>query len=883
MKQDQRVAAILAAARSLAHVRKLTDPHQAQLNSLRKRCRALGIDLDEMEDYDMVDQSLAKQLTATLNDLHAHMLADWRAKVRAWKISQPAIHRYVKNDAPSKTCIIRQEQQVHTHPIPMSIALHSYWNMIESWPPNRNEDEVWLGVEDKYAMFLPRVECEAVVSAVMLKDACLRMRPSMHGCDGWSLAEARKLPIAAFKSLVSLFDQMADGVMKTPALLGVKRRTPVEKTTQGIPTAADVRPIDIYSTFIRAHSSALCAVLKPWLKTICHDRQSATQGGVLWALTRLACWSELVLTRCPSIYCVTLDMTKMYNMLSPTISKKLANVAGLSMRTAEMLAWPLELKASIWKLPNNGIGTRGLANRGLAQGLAASVLLAEVNMAALARKLDLTTTADLILYVDDIHIITTTLIDMRRALVVIVDFVHTLALSLSVLKSCLWGTEESDLAGLSQEFGIPKANKLYALGATWPISDCEPGYLKEKAKIALIKERLDRVAHLPSPIHLKAQVISTTCLSIVDYLAPPVPSLFTSLRASVRRALKISFGAPEIVMNAVINNTLDPWWRAVLSIMRIWAYAASSKDMKPVLESMRLRDKRARLGFLMSVAKDEGWTLNSTFLQIGEGAHMQQFTWANGWGTLRKRLVQALKDHAFRKLQQRRGSRYQGDMLPNWQAMMKLLQKSTPLEATTLIRIWGGVLMTGERKYRLMGAQSAACCCGAAQETLEHIMWECPILNAQRPLHLMWWSTLAPACTQVLLCPRAESNSFARDWVAVCKWALKALSLSSRVREHSEGHVALADPLVQTTSACEPFLLSEAKGHFVMAYPLHGYVVCMKCFVARRSRDSHFLIRKDCAHMESVPLFVGETTSESKITWLDSHWRLGREVLYGLN
>ena len=486
-------------------------------------------------------------------------------------------------------------------------------------------------------------------------------------------------------------------------------------------------------------------------------------------------------------------------------------------------------------------------------------------MATLAHKLEIATLSDLVLYVDDVHIITTTEQDVRRALTIVRQFVDAFALSLSTLKSCMWGSESAKLQELSDEFHIPVTQQLEALGATWQLAakgNCT--YAKERDKIATIKQRLERVVHLPSPLHLRALVISSTCLSMLDYLPPPVPKLIHELKAPIRRALKAPFGAPEIILNVVTSSSLDPFDRAVTSLLRLWAHAANDRDMREVLRSGKLTHRKGRFGFLVSVAAESGWELNADYLRIGTEPHCQQFTWANGWRALRKGIVQALKDHAYCKLQQRRPLRYEGDFMPNWKAMSKFLRRLSPVVSSTLLRIWGGVPMTGDRKFRLMGAESGACKCGAQAETLEHLMWDCPMFATQRPLHLTWWSTLPNACVQTLLCPRSESNAFVRDWQSVCAWALKALHLAFRAeRQEIEAHPTTPMALLQQVANSEtPFC--EVKGHCVVPMVQHGYVVCMRCYVARRARDAHYLGVRHCKLAENPPACIGDYVVKQK-------------------
>ena len=53
-------------------------------------------------------------------------------------------------------------------------------------------------------------------------------------------------------------------------------------------------------------------------------------GGILQSVTSLAFWTERVLNNVRPIYAFSLDLAKMFSMLSPVVSGKLAWAAGLN-------------------------------------------------------------------------------------------------------------------------------------------------------------------------------------------------------------------------------------------------------------------------------------------------------------------------------------------------------------------------------------------------------------------------------------------------------------------------------------------------------------------------------------------------------------------------
>ena len=110
-------------------------------------------------------------------------------------------------------------------------------------------------------------------------------------------------------------------------------------------------------------------------------------------------------------------------------------------------------------------------------------------------------------------------------MLIVVQFVRVFCLSLSVLKfAAFWGIVPAALAPLQQEFGIPCTISLEALVATWHMINKAAlpcAKQDQESRADKVRGRLLRVCHLPAHPALRASVVSTAALSIVDYLSPP--------------------------------------------------------------------------------------------------------------------------------------------------------------------------------------------------------------------------------------------------------------------------------------------------------------------------------------------------------------------------
>ena len=90
------------------------------------------------------------------------------------------------------------------------------------------------------------------------------------------------------------------------------------------------------------------------------------------------------------------------------------------------------------------------------------------------------------------------------------------------VKSFLWGPNPQDLTALSADFGLPVQGSVPVLGTESPLkpSACAL-FEKNNARISEMTERLRRLSHLSSALGVKAAVVSTGVLSLLDYATKP--------------------------------------------------------------------------------------------------------------------------------------------------------------------------------------------------------------------------------------------------------------------------------------------------------------------------------------------------------------------------
>ena len=847
---------LLKTMRAYQHVSKLQAPQPEQVAALeRKLMKVSCITQGQVWSEHDVFAALKAKLMRALHKAKEDALKEWKARVRKWTMGSPALYSYIRNQPPPRVLALSSESGPTNDPHHLAMLLNQYWASVESWPEDSDCETVWLRVEDTCIPFLPNVPCSCAPTGLLLHDTAKRMKHGAAGVDAWTTREIKLLPPQAWDALAKLLRRWFLNPFGPPLSTAVlrKRRTPIEKKQDddGLPDVHAIRPIDVHSVLIRVYSSCLANMVRPWLREVTHPTQAACHQGILAALAKIALWSELALNTVGDIFAISLDLTKMYNTVSPTIAKRMAIAAGMCESTANMLAGPLEWADAVWRLPRNAPNTPTKNERGLSQGLSASIVFSELVMAALVRKLHLALPCDTIGYIDDLHVITNSIQSLVAAYRIIHAYTQTLCLQLSAAKSGLWSTRPQQLVELSQESGIPIVTTITALGGQWQVSKGpKPSFTSDSARVKVTEERLMRVSHLPSHPTMRAKAVGVACLPKIDYLPAPSPPLYKPLRAKVRKAIGQTTGAPEVVYNIPTNAVLDPPDRVFLGLLRLWYYCSRLSHFNEFLALRNPSRSKGRLGHFLVLCKKHHCIVDAESITFQAEPGDLTLRFAQGWTSLRKNAQAHMKNIAFLNLQKRRPLSYGAPYQCDWKVHKRYFASLSAYHASTIMRIWSGVAMTKAHAFSLKLEESPECSCGLGPEDVRHILWTCPYRQRNRPMDLTWWERLPPASSMCLICPYGQSQEFVRAWKRVCAWALAAIS--GRTRENALIHDT---PL---PSAFElPIAYRDINDHCVAIMRDTDYAFCVKCYVARRKKDLHFLTSRRCMKREEIPLPVG--------------------------
>ena len=570
------------------------------------------------------------------------------------------------------------------------------------------------------------------LSAHELSCAAKRASKSAAGVDGWTYAELAILPEDAWRAFMSVCSENPLSLFSS--LSSVYKRVPIPKKAGDV-EPLQIRPMDVFSCLLRTHASVLVLNLRRWSEKVLLKSQYASSGGVLAAVASIAWRTELAYLGLQPATGVSIDFEKMFNRLSPHVAAASAVFMGLSSQFAHDLLCPLVFSKGVWRLPHNAWPRTFTNSRGLPQGMASSVLMSELAIAPLPRKIwhrfgERVTT---IAYVDDLNFLGSEVSSVERVVDVLREFSGDFRLSLSDLKSKVWS---------SREWAVCKGAK--------------PEFSKEIAMMTECETRLERLRHLSlNPVEMST-VISAGCLAKLDYLNLPTVNPYLPLRTLVKTVLGHPVGAPEIVLGILQHGTIDPTLRWLVAGLRLWFGVLQTQPSDEEVDVVAA--SKGRLGRIAKFADSLQISISTRGFQLGEA----MVTFRNLWSVARKTIIAHCKHVQAKALASRRPALFGGLERYNVKQHSTLLRSLSELDASCLLKIWTGSVMCGHKRAQMFGGD-AACLCGEQDQTWEHVLWHCPMIPPP-PVNLLHLSRLPLAFSVSLILPWGASPADTIIW-----------------------------------------------------------------------------------------------------------------------
>ena len=544
---------------------------------------------------------------------------------------------------------------------------------------------------------------------------------------------------------VSILVLRRDSAAPFQTMLGAYKRIMLEKGDHDLPSPESFRPVDVYSCITRLISSSQVAQLKQWIHMSLHDFQFGMKGGTLKVAAKTALAVDGIAQAKMPFWGFSLDFSKLFNSLCPDIAARIANRMGLHWDDALSIVTPIQQSKGFWRLPNQEVCPPTRRQRGLPQGLAGSVLMAEIMLAVLIYRLNSINGLEAYAYIDDIHMLTLQKDQFKKGLDIIRKFTWDFALELAALKSKVWGFHRSQAREIAEQYGFAYTEVVTTMGASWPTSrkSCNnsPPFPKEKSRIEEAQQRLTRIQHLRAKPNTKIGAIAMACLPLTNYLPAPSIALYRPLRAAIRRACGQVHGAWEICAWSLSPNSIDPETGWVVALLQLWFECAILPEGPLILDAVRRGFPHSRLSAILRWCHAKGWHLTSTSLVAGDSL----IPFSQPWKRIRIDIIAELQSLALHDLAKRRPNTFDGIEVGgmNVPAHKRLALKLNPHEFGTLQRFWAGAVMTRERRAKYDHMISPQCDCGAPIQSVKHLLWDCELVEPHS-IEMQSWRASPP-------------------------------------------------------------------------------------------------------------------------------------------
>ena len=314
-------------------------------------------------------------------------------------------------------------------------------------------------------------------------------------------------------------------------------------------------------------------------------------------------------------------------------------------------------------------------------------------------------------------------------------------------------------------------------------------------------------------------------LSLLDYINHPRIDAAKAMRVEVKKCLNQWYAAPEVLFHALTKTTIDPLARWLIAGCRLWYSVLSleppSDHVKQVmkLKKTRLAIAARELRKWKILVSSEGFRLHETLLPVRES-----------WSICRQAITNHIKRLELENLASRRSNTYGGLTLCSEKHHKALLSSLDTYDQGVLLKIWTGAVMTRSKRAK-MDSTSPECECGAADQTMYHVLWECERSEQPEPA-LRFFHALPHSLSVSHLLPKGQSNRDVTLWRLSCRRAIRVVkALTGAQRSQPQGYVRKD---------------RNDNGDSVMATADGTYVYCTRCYITRRARDVRWIFLKKC-------------------------------------
>eukprot|EP00971_Amphidinium_carterae_P108075 2139746-Amphidinium_carterae.1 len=662
---------------ALAH----TPEHSDAAADLRLAIRRIWSDLQHIGGFppwpltDMAWETAAWSCHSYLTSLRANrqkmMLERWRdshqLKCDPYSVRS---HRYVAGKCkvkPFRGLVVDGVFQVNSHVV--DDALRSTWQRIHRL--NGTDSSTLMTVfQNKYAELVPAGTGadHRPLCAQDLISALKRTKPhTAAGPCGWRATELKKLPVCAWVQLSAIFNQ-AESRGCLPRLCQILWQAAVPKTDALQVPADGVRPIAIYSLLYRLYAKARCATLRENFQNVIHEDQ---YGGLVGR-----------------------------------------------------------------QLSHRGLGQQWYSHTGIAQGcplfaMAAVAVYGVMTRHILRRAQQAGARVRVLSYIDDFNIGAADLLSLDVARKAMDEVVSDFGLSINAAKTKVVSKCDGlagHMADVQCELPYSQVDEQKVLGVILGVGACVAlARLTWLLKLAMVCERIVRVAHLPVAYWAKVKLIETNAVAILCFIPLSCPlawheygkilkATMVALRNGTTRSPAL---AQEILFVTQAKlHVAHPGYAHLYALCRLYRQHVSRVPSDMVHDWMA-GDPHSLSGSVRHLCAYLKLTLTTD-------------------GCLTSRAQTSVQMTVEDPEAQRRPREFDGVLQTDIEQVRRCLSRiHDPLAAGIARKFVGGGIMTRDRfsRHSRRGVRFLCETCQEPDSTF-HVLWECSCLAHKRELQL---------------------------------------------------------------------------------------------------------------------------------------------------
>eukprot|EP00971_Amphidinium_carterae_P063292 1252457-Amphidinium_carterae.1 len=764
---------------ALAHTPEYSD----DAADLRLAIRRIWSDLQHTEGFppwplnDMAWESAAWSCHAYLTSLKANrqrmMLERWRdshqLKCDPYSVRS---HRYVAGKCkvkPFRGLMVDGVFQVNSQVV--DEALRCTWQRIHRL--NGTDASTLMTVfENKYAELVPAgVGADhRPLGAQDLISALKRTKPhTAAGPCGWRATELKKLPMCAWVQLSTIFN-LAESRGRLPRLCQILWQAAVPKTDDLQVPADGVRPIAIYSLLYRLYAKARYVTLKYEFQNVIYNDQYGGLAGRQLSTPVLCIAKHLDRSRVrpaaahgadgmdsdPEFpHWITYDLTKAFDTVLPQLACRILEISGYNEAFLRTYLHHLTHNVRRWKLPHRGLGQQWYSHTGIAQGcplssMAAVAVYGVMTRHILRRAQQAGARVRVLSYIDDFNIGTADLLSLDVARKAMDEVVSDFGLSINAAKTKVVSKCDGlagRMADVQSELPYCQVEEQKVLGVILGVGACVVlARLTWLLKLAMVCERIVRVAHLPVAYWAKVKLIETNAVAVWRFIPLSCPLAWHEY-GKILKAIMVALGngttrAPALAQEILFVtqaklHVAHPGYAHLYALCRLYRQHVSKVPSDMVLDwsagdPHSLSGSVRHLCAYLKLTLTSDGSINS---RAGTSVHMTaedpDAVWLHN-------LREFFRRHELAALQQRRPREFDGVLHIDIEQVRRCLSRiHDPLSAGIARKFVGGGIMTRDRfsRHSRRGVRFLCETCQEPDSTF-HVLWECGCLAHKRELQV---------------------------------------------------------------------------------------------------------------------------------------------------